>query len=304
MNDQIQDQDIELVEDTILARISAFVRGYSAMALVLLGLSLVVIVGLLDYLTGTRIAFFAVYLIPVCFVSWYAGKWPGLAVSFVAALVTSVADVMNYRKLPYPAELFWNAASLFVVYVLVAHVLSELARARRYETRLARIDHLTGILNGRGFIERASAELERASRYERPLSLAYIDIDGFDRMNVSNGWDNGDIVLRMLADTIRASVRISDTIGRVGGDEFAVLLAESDSEAAQQAVAKIQNSLIDLAAARKWPLTFSVGVLTCLTVPDSPRDLLKQAERLMLGAKTAGGNAVRHDVFAEIASIP
>ena len=94
----------------------------------------------------------------------------------------------------------------------------------------ATIDRLTGVVNRQALLAALFAEVERASRYERPLCVAFVDIDHFKAVNDSYGHAAGDIVLRGVAQTIAENLRTSDLIGRYGGEEFMLILTETNVE--------------------------------------------------------------------------
>lgn len=95
--------------------------------------------------------------------------------------------------------------------------------ALQKEKELARVDPLTLLSNRRTFYEQAEVEIARAWRYSRPLCIAYLDIDNFKLVNDWLGHSTGDALLVTLASTLRAELRASDLVGRMGGDEFAIL---------------------------------------------------------------------------------
>jgi diguanylate cyclase (GGDEF)-like protein len=98
--------------------------------------------------------------------------------------------------------------------------------------RQAHVDYLTGVYNRRHFMERAEQELSRAHRYGKPLSMLMLDIDHFKLINDRYGHKVGDTVLKAVADLSHATFRDVDILGRLGGEEFAVLLPETDQPAA------------------------------------------------------------------------
>jgi diguanylate cyclase (GGDEF)-like protein len=103
--------------------------------------------------------------------------------------------------------------------------------ARRLR-RLSTTDRLTGVLNRGAFDERLAEEASRARRYDHPLTVAVVDVDQFKLFNEAHGHAGGDVVLRVLADTLASSVRRSDTVARYGGEEFALVFPETPAKAA------------------------------------------------------------------------
>jgi diguanylate cyclase (GGDEF)-like protein len=122
-------------------------------------------------------------------------------------------------------------------------------RARRQAGRMAEAeaaaltDQLTGVLNRRGFTEAVERELARSTRYSRPFVLAYIDVRGLKGVNDSEGHLAGDQLLRGAASVLTASARAHDVIGRLGGDEFGILLAEQSADDADVITDRIREQV-------------------------------------------------------------
>jgi diguanylate cyclase (GGDEF)-like protein len=135
-----------------------------------------------------------------------------------------------------------------------------------------------------------SAELDRSRRYKRPFTLAYIDLDNFKIVNDSLGHGAGDEVLQTVVAVMREQIRRTDVVARLGGDEFALLLPETDLDAAHIAIEKIRSSLLLKMSERHWPVTASIGSLTCRDAQLSVDQLIKQADDLMYVAKSIGKN--------------
>jgi len=142
-------------------------------------------------------------------------------------------------------------------------------RARRREKEFAAIsaaaltDALTGILNRRGFTEAAERELARASRYDRPFVLAYVDVRGLKTVNDTEGHLMGDELIKTVAGLMKESARADDVVGRIGGDEFALLLGEQTAESAGPVVRRIQAHVAEARAGMEisvpWELTIGMA---------------------------------------------
>src|SRR5216683_2248689 len=153
--------------------------------------------------------------------------------------------------------------------------------------RLAIRDPLTLVYNARAFAERLGQELKRTRRYGRPLSVLYLDLDDFKRVNDSHGHQTGDAVLKLVADAIRRAVRQLDVVSRLGGDEFAVLMPETDGDLADAAAARLAKELRD--AFKGTPaVTASVGVVSCTRAEAGVDEVLRQADQAMYQAKRKG----------------
>jgi diguanylate cyclase (GGDEF)-like protein len=142
-------------------------------------------------------------------------------------------------------------------------------RARRRENEFAAIsaaaltDALTGILNRRGFTEAAERELARASRYERPFVLAYVDVRGLKSVNDTEGHLMGDELIKTVADLMKESARADDVVGRIGGDEFALLLGEQTAESAEPVFrrigARVEEARAGMEISVPWELTIGMA---------------------------------------------
>jgi diguanylate cyclase (GGDEF)-like protein len=161
--------------------------------------------------------------------------------------------------------------------------------------RLANIDALTGILNRRSFVERAEVEIMRARRAGKPLCVLMLDIDHFKQINDTYGHAGGDTALRALAQTLRGAIRPSDLLGRLGGEEFAVLLPDTAPEAAlvlaERLRAVVDQSLVNFGglAIRQ---TVSIGCAAGLDGEAGLDALLRDADHALYAAKAAGRNRV------------
>ncbi len=167
-------------------------------------------------------------------------------------------------------------------------------------TESATVDRLTGVNNRQALLGALVAEVERANRYERPLSVAFVDIDHFKAVNDTYGHATGDIVLRGVAQTIMANLRTSDQVGRYGGEEFMLLLTETDVEEGALLTEKLRN----LVAKQRFPVeggqeisvTISIGIAGGGGVHRTD-NLVRDADAAMYSAKSLGRNQTY--IFAE-----
>lgn len=258
---------------------------------------LVAIVGVLDVATGSEIAFSVFYLIPIALVAWFAGRGRALWISLLSAATWFTAEALDGRSYSLPGVVYWNAAVRLAFFVAVSHLLPGL-RALEREKALARVDDLTGAANRRYVLEVAQTELDRSQRYERPLTIVFVDLDGFKAVNDRSGHKVGDRVLRAVVSRAQSQLRKTDTLGRLGGDEFVVLLPEADEEAARVAVTKLKAALLDEMGQNHWPVTFSIGVLTYRKGQATADDLIARADNLMYEVKARGKDSVAYSVWA------
>ena len=172
----------------------------------------------------------------------------------------------------------------------------ELKHAHAELRRLALTDELTGIPNRRQLFPRFDVELERAERHGSPLCLAILDLDHFKHVNDRYGHAAGDAVLRHFADFLVRCLRAADVVGRLGGEEFAVLLPETGIEEAlfvlRRVVEQLAEETVD-AVAPGFAYAFSGGVAAAGQArPATAQRLLACADRALYQAKSGGRNRI------------
>jgi diguanylate cyclase (GGDEF)-like protein len=155
---------------------------------------------------------------------------------------------------------------------------------------LATHDGLTGCLNYQAFHEALVVESNRAHRYERSLTVIIADLDGFKAINDSNGHGVGDRILAGVAAAMQSGVRSTDLVGRIGGDEFAILLPETSIAEAQSLVERIREGTRNIEPPAIATLSF--GVTVWQGRGDSPSELLRRADSALYEAKRLGRNGV------------
>lgn len=194
-------------------------------------------------------------------------------------------------------DLYWNLAAQIVLLAAGAFLLMALKDSLSREKELARLDPLTGSLNGKAFIELARREINRARRYEGLFTFAYLDIDNFKEINDIRGHAAGDALLRAVSDTLKGNLRNVDMVARLGGDEFAIVLPETAHEGAVTVVGRLRNLLSENVRRAGWPATFSIGVVTYKTAPENVDAMIRRADKLMYEAKDAGKDMIRYEVI-------
>ena len=257
------------------------------------------VLGYLDFSTGPELTPLPFYLATTLLVAWSAGRAPGLAIACACIVAWVLSDALTHGAYAQGSIPYWNGLLRLGALALTAETAARLRAAHAREREVARADALTSVANLHAFYEIADAEIVRARRYPHAFSVAYIDLNGFRRVNVSMGHGAGDAVLRAVARALTGVLRASDTVARIGGDQFVVLLPEAGAAAARLTVEKLRQALADVVPAHGWRMTASIGVATFLVPPASVDALLAAADRLRSRAKQSGQNVVAHETQNE-----
>ena len=166
----------------------------------------------------------------------------------------------------------------------------------------ATVDHLTGVLNRQAALAYLETEIERAARFGHQLSVVMVDLDHFKRLNDSHGHAAGDLILRRIADTLRENVRSVDVVGRYGGEEFLLILPETDVDAAASVAEKLRRLVGCLAVVLddgyRASATLSAGVAGGYGGHLDLETMIRDADNAMYSAKALGRDQVY--VFHEV----
>lgn len=247
---------------------------------------LVVAIAVLTLLVGHFLIHASIFTLALIAMLLIAHTWPdgitnpvGFSYAFISAFVFILAlgsGIQRLRRRMHLSRL-------------------ELQRANAQLHELAIRDHLTHSLNRRHFYEVANAELQRAQRYAAPMSLLLLDIDDFKGVNDGHGHACGDAMLCRLVDLIQARLRASDVLARFGGEEFVILLPETELEAARQLADRLREAVAEASFEHRGvrvPLTASWGVAMAHARDEDIDVLLDRADRALYAAKNAGRNRV------------
>jgi diguanylate cyclase (GGDEF)-like protein len=195
-------------------------------------------------------------------------------------------------------EVDWDSQRLALARTMANEAAMALENARLYEDARRRADRdpLTDFFNHRYLHERLAEEVVRSQRGRRPLSVVMLDLDDFKLVNDSFGHLFGDQVLTWVAEMIRGTLRASDVAARYGGDEFALILPDTDAEAARRAAERIlmafqDRPFVDNVRGR-IPVTASIGIATYPDDGRSATDLIAAADRALYDVKRGGGRGI------------
>jgi diguanylate cyclase (GGDEF)-like protein len=224
------------------------------------------------------------YIWPVLWVAYFFGRRGTVLIVAWIGAVQGAALIHSHGVLDRWIDLMVSVG----IVAVVVRALSE--RNERLVAKLAaeaRIDKLTGVLNRRGFEERAAVELDRARREGYSLAAATFDIDYFKRVNDEWGHEAGDRVLEHLGAVLRAETRGVDVVARLGGEEFAALLSRSDEDEGRAYAERVRDAFAAVGDLGVGPVTVSAGV-TAAVAPPSIEGGLAVADSALYAAKRAG----------------
>ncbi len=207
----------------------------------------------------------------------------------------SVIDLLKNSKESSKDEVWELKHSIYNMAVSLKHAFEELKEKQKELEELAYYDPLTGLPNRRFFFDHANLILESAKRYRTPLTLLLMDLDHFKNVNDTYGHEAGDVVLKNFADVLRKSSRKSDLPARLGGEEFALLMPNTDLQQGRVVAERIrqefQNSII-VYEGREIKMTLSGGLASYGPDVEGIDDLIRMADEALYKAKELGRNRI------------
>lgn len=244
--------------------------------------------GVLDFRTGVELRIFPLYFVPICIIGWYMGLAPTLFIAWLSAGTWLVSNLE--AGMQYTAPVVWvvNTITQGVSFSVVGGLMVLSRRAFRLADARSRTDSLTGLLNGRAFTDDYARLAALCARHGRPITVTYIDVDDFKRVNDQFGHAEGDRVLAVLGEALQDASRETDIVARLGGDEFAMALAETDVDGARVVLDRLRDLLERALAADGRRVTLSIGAIVSQSRHPPVDDLLRQADALLYQAKQAG----------------
>ena len=275
------------------------IKNYSKSIFISFGIFLVLVIGVIRYLTGPELALSLFFLFPIALVTWQVGRWAGILISIASTLSWLVADLLMLGSFSNAFIPYLNETFRLIVFLIIALTIFELRTALENQRELAGTDPLTSVANRRAFYDLANMELNKARRYQTPISVLYMDIDNFKQINDHFGHPTGDKLLGAVARTIKNNIRAIDIVARLGGDEFGILLAETGAESAALVARKLKKKLLELMQDNGWSVTLSVGAVTFEILPDSVDEMINTADSQMYNAKKNGKNRIQYKIIVE-----
>ena len=268
---------------------------------VLLGIGSValILIGVGDYFASNKLLEFSVFFVlPVSFLTWFVDQRAGLGGAACSAGIILTSALNSPRQALDHQVAYWNSLIWLAFFLLITFLVGHLKVLHVRERELARVDDLTKVATRLALYEFAEVELNRARRFQLPMTLAYIDLDSFKEVNDRSGHAAGDRVLITVARHMRRSIRQTDLVARMGGDEFALILPNTGTDPALAVMEKLLTTLTRSMHLNRWPVTFSVGVVTFLNAPESVDQMVQRADEIMYSVKQTGKNHLRQEEIA------
>lgn len=229
------------------------------------------------------------YVWPAFYIGYFFGP-RGIAASLALLAALYAGVLISIDLATSEAVTRWIVTASVVAFTAIAlHMLRR--RIDRLVTQLretARTDPLTMLLNRRGFDERFQLELERARRTATPVALLVADLDRFKMLNDRYGHAAGDAALASVGQTLVLGCRSIDTVARVGGEEFAILLPVTGAQGGLELAERLRADVAGVKDDGDRALTISVGVVEFPRDGETPHELMREADRAMYRAKALG----------------
>ena len=234
-------------------------------------------------------------LIPVASAAIWLARWDFIAAMALCGLgpmpMLLLGGAESAQVFPYLVYLIIAIALASVLRAFMARTLFEHFRLEQQLRQQASTDGLTGVLLRNRFLELAGLALEEAQRRQRPVCMLYLDADRFKQLNDGHGHAAGDAALAALADALRRHMRQSDLLGRIGGEEFGLLLPGLALAQATQRAERLRVAVHDIQRP-DGPLTVSIGVAARSAADEPLESLLARADKAMRQAKTDGRDRI------------
>ncbi|WP_349963363.1 GGDEF domain-containing protein [Rhizobium sp. ZPR3] len=235
------------------------------------------------------------FILPICLVSWYSSFRIGLAAAFASALV-SVGTHQEISPLIPWAMAGLNLAIHALSFIIIAAVVSQFRADYERVRFVGRCDYVTGVLNRQAFEQKAEEMLRVGQARGWPMLLVYLDLDGFKSVNDRYGHEAGDEVLKRFAVEGRAALRREDCFGRMGGDEFALLMKLPSIDEGQEVAENLHRRFSAVLADTGHRVTCSMGAVAIEPcVGGAPIEyLMRNVDDLMYTAKRGGKDGLRY----------
>jgi len=269
-------------------------------AVLLASVLVVLLIGYVNHLAeeALNVEVEALYLAPIAAVAWACSRRCAVAFASFVAVVATASCVINqgFPPLQTTVELVVHAGT----FVSAALIVNLLASVMNRQVHCAHFDGLTEAVNAAYFREFVQRELARASRHGHSVAVAFLDLDDFKRLNDEMGHSVGDRALQFSVALMKEQVRVTDVVGRLGGDEFGILMPETDEAEAGAVLERLRVAIKERASEKGWPISASIGAVTVSggSGDATPETIIKRADAVMYRVKSTSKDRVLIEHFA------
>lgn len=266
--------------------------------IILSGCGILFVLFAADCYVSYEISLSIFYLCPILWILFLTGDRIGtLVFCLLSAIAWLIADISSGLTHSHPLIPLWNMSVRMVFFVIISMLLLKQKKLLAKEQERSRRDALTNVGNLRYFYESSEHETDRALRYGRSMTFVYFDVDDFKQVNDRFGHLQGDRLLRTIASTVNRTIRKTDILARMGGDEFVLLMPEVSFEQANVAIERLRVALLDVLKKEQRLVTLSFGMATFHKPLASVEEMVRIADELMYKSKKAGKNKVTAAVY-------
>lgn len=244
--------------------------------------------GVIDLATGYEYSFAVFYLIPVSIAAWYDNKYMTTVTIVLSALTWLYADYEAGHHYSSSIIPFWNTCARLGFFSVFAFLLFKIKRNLAEMTLMAMRDSLTSLNNTRAFNVEYQTLKKRQPKKDQTLAIGIIDLDGFKSVNDTYGHSKGDDVLVEFAQVLKESVRMNDVVARMGGDEFVVILQDTNSQGIEEYAKRLRNQFLLSGLKQRYGVDFSMGIRIYTELPENLDEATRQADQLMYQSKARG----------------
>ncbi|MFQ3676112.1 MAG: GGDEF domain-containing protein [Endomicrobiia bacterium] len=261
-------------------------------------LILLLSISFLDYITGEEITFSYFYLIPISISIFFSNLKIGILTSILAAfsrLFIYFAWGTEFSSYFVLTVRFLVRLSYYLIHSILLYKFLVLYKQFK---ELAIVDPLTKISNRHMLEIFLDREIQKSLRTNLPIAIAYFDLDNFKSINDNFGHSTGDKLLKLIGHRITHIIRPNDLFARWGGDEFALVLPETDLNNTKLVVERIQKELTNLFKEKQWEIiTLSIGVILFKKFNLTKNEMIKKADELMYKVKKSGKNNIAYFIY-------
>jgi diguanylate cyclase (GGDEF)-like protein len=257
----------------------------------------IIFIGYLHFIIGPSFEFHLFFLVPIMVASWFTGVFFCYFVLCLTIFSWTLGDYLlasnNIESLPF----LFNSTIHALILAYITYLLRYIRHLLIRESQLAREDSLTKIPNRRSFYESGEIAFSTGHRQQLPVTIIFIDVDSFKSINDTYGHKIGDKLLFEAAQVMNQHVRKNDVLGRIGGDEFCLILLNVEKEQAHSYATNLKEKLAEKMYQHQWQTTFSMGIVTYRVTPPDFLNTIEQADKLMYEVKSNGRNGFSQAYF-------